>query len=147
VRLEGRFSLRLLRGGKSVYEEKTKNLITAAGENLCANRMLYSVAPAQPQWVSFGTGGTTADKSQTALIAEFGVARQTAASGMVVGNLLTLSWNYTPAIVMNAVVEIGVFNANAAGVMVSRSVIAAFNMGAVVGDVLAVTWQLQFLGA
>jgi len=131
--------------GNVKFQRKQKNLITSAGENLVATRMNYAGgAPAVPQYIAFGTDSTTADKTQTALGAEFVTARVAAGAGTTTLNLLHLEFTVVPAITMANVAEVGVFNALTVGTMFSRTVLSPFTMGT--SDSLAVVWELTFEG-
>lgn len=144
---KGTYTLELTREGEIVYTEKVDNLLTLAFEDLVSKRMFYSGGiPAAPQYLAFGSGGLAATKSQTALVAEFGVARFTPTLGtsFALNGILQLTYTVVPVALMAGVAEVGMFNAAAVGTMCSRAVVNPFTMGP--PDTLAVGWTVQFLG-
>lgn len=143
--LRGHYRLRLRRGGELVYRHRTKNLVVTSGETLAVQRFNFSGAVAAPQWIAFGTDATTAVKSQLALIAEIAGSRFAAVSALSLGTVLRLGFSIAVPATWTNVSEVGIFNAAAAGTMVSRSVIPPFS--AVLGDSLTIFWFLEFLGS
>jgi len=149
MRLEGRFDLLLYRSdGRLITERHARNIVVSTGENLVASRMFFSGAiPDAPRYIAFGTSGVSAVKTQTALLAEFAVARFGATASptsFVSLNLLHLDFVVVPTITMANVSEVGVFNATTVGIMMSRTVIVPFTM--TTSDSLKAIWELEFLG-
>ena len=145
LQLCGRFDILQYRHGKLLYSSSQKNLVVQSGENLAVRRFNYTDAVAAPQWIAFGTDATAADKAQLALLAEIPASRFGAVSGLSLGTTLRLGFSVAVPAVWANVSEVGIFNAVAAGIMISRSVIPPF--AASVGDTIGVFWFLEFLGA
>lgn len=143
--MRGLFEIELRRGDRLLYQHRSKNLVVQSGEVLAVQRFNYTAAVAAPQWIAFGTDATAAEKSQVALVAEIVGSRFAATAGLTLGTILRLAFTVAVPASWTNVSEVGVFNANAAGTMVSRSVIPPFN--ASLGDTLNIFWFLEFLGA
>lgn len=127
--------------GREVQRQKGKNLVVTAGKNLVANIMLPAGAT-KPSHMALGTGATVVAESNTALVAE--VLRAAFSPAPTVnGNELTYAATITnPGPSTPAVNEAGIFNAGAAGTMLSRWLTQQFTMG--VSESVTVTWILTF---
>ncbi|KKL69767.1 hypothetical protein LCGC14_2111640 [marine sediment metagenome] len=146
LQLCGRYELELVRNGKVIHQAKGQNLVTTLGENYAANRFGTTGLPTAIDWIALGDGTTAAAKSDTDL-GGTEHNRTASTSDTTTGNSITFVFAITAGGSIT-VSEAGLFNNAAAGpasgTMVARFLTQQFNMG--VGDVLNVTWQLEFTG-
>ena len=96
-------------------------------------------------WHGSGISNTAENGAQTGLISEIAVSRVngTKGEGLTSNVYSTMAVQYYDA--PYAVVEHGVFNASAAGVMMDRSVFPAINVG--IGDGIEFTYELTITGS
>lgn len=117
---------------------KTHNLVVTTGKNYFARRAI-NTADAVLGWLAVGTGTTAEAIGQTALVTETGrVAFDSAVS--VANNVITCIATVPAGTATGTLQEIGLFNANAAGTMISRALTGALSKPAGMG--ITFTWTL-----
>jgi hypothetical protein len=147
MRLEGKYELEVRRKGKVIVKDSGRNLVTSDGEELAAGRFASTGAPAAINWLALGSGASAPLKSDETLDTEIaGTKVASASGGSVSGNQITFVFEYTHSGAGITVNEAGTFNnvAPSTGVMACRFLTLEFDMAD--GDVLTLTWTLQFLG-
>lgn len=139
LRVEGRVVL-VLRDERGVARQAFfgKNLITTAGKQLMA-QLLRGETVAVPSHVAVGTDVTAPVIGNTVLGGELARVAVTSVSRLV--NKVTYSGSFLPGAGTGTIEEIGLFNAAAAGVMLSRFLTGTFTKGA--NDTLDFTWQIE----
>lgn len=143
IKLEGRYELELRRGGKVIHRESGKNLITSAGEALTALYHTQPSASAELRYMALGSDDTFPLKSDTTLNTEIAGTRTDNTANTTTANVVTFWFQHTAAGTFT-VKEVGIFNDIAAGTMMSRFLTQTFEMNT--GDILNVTWSLEFTG-
>lgn len=123
-------------GSTGTYQVSTTATVTSAAG------MTAAAAP-QIGWLAIGTGVAAAAASDLALGVE--VSRAAISSTSIVTTTTTNDAvqyiaSFAPGVATGALTEIGLFNAAAAGVMLSRSVFPVINKGAL--DTLGITWKI-----
>lgn len=121
-----------------------KNLIVNAGFESAKNR-LFDPATTEPffGWIAIGTDATPAAAGQTALLAE--VARGAVTYTDAGTAVCTIERTFAAGVGTGTIVEVGAFNANAAGDMFNRATFAAIAKGA--GDTLKATCTITLSNA
>lgn len=139
------------RTGQVKDERHIDNMIVNAGVEGVASRIaphdgtINSSAPYN--YIALGTGDTSADAAQAALVAELpigasyarvqdGTAQYTTSGG----NKVTLSVTFAPGQGTGTLRESGIFNAASGGNMLARQTFADIQKAA--GDTLTVTWTI-----
>jgi len=140
--LVGHIDFKLNRADGSIEEWGMKNLIMDAGEDEVAKLIADESTADAFDWIAIGTTNTAAADSQTALEAEIstnGGSRAQDGTPTTAANVATIdvTYNFTDVL---AIVEVGLFNAAAAGDMLARQVFAVINVDD--GDSLTVTWNI-----
>lgn len=141
VGVVGEVVARVIRQGRVVHEEKTKNLIVNAGKNALAG-LFFGESGVNPfKYVAVGTGTTTPSVDDTALQNEltgYGLARTLATTSRT-NNEATLiaSWNVTGSVTVS---ESGIFNASTGGTMFARVTFSGLPL--VNGDYLELRWKV-----
>lgn len=113
------------------------------GKAIVANRMLG--LGTEPKFVGIGTGATAEAAAQTALVTEVETRPAAPTSSRVtttVANDTYQTISTVTATVARAVTESGMFDAAAAGNMLTRALFSVINLA--IGDSLQLTWQLKF---
>ena len=123
-------------GSTGTYQVSTSATVASAGG------MTAAAAP-QIGWMAVGTGAAAAVAGDTALGAE--VARAALGSTAIVTTTTTNDAvqyiaSYAPGVATGALTEAGLFNQSSGGVMLSRTVFAVINKGAL--DTLGITWKI-----
>ena len=113
------------------------NLIVNVGKGFIASRM-GSNAAALMSHMAIGAGAVAAAGGDTQLGNELG--RVALTSSTVTGNSIAYVATFGPGVGTGNVVEAGLFNANAAGLMLARTVFGLVTKGA--NDNLAITWTV-----
>lgn len=122
--------------GAVKFQYEGKNLIVQTGKNFLAGAVV-AASPTPFSNIAIGTGVVAATNADTTLGTE--VARLPFA-GAVVANVASLSVTFPAGTGSGALTEAGIFNAVAAGVMLSRIVFPVINKAAT--DSLAITWNI-----
>lgn len=121
-----------------------ENLIVNAGFESAKNR-LFDPATTEPVfgWIAIGSDATPAAAGQTALLAELarGAVTYTDAGTAV----CTIDRTFAAGVGTGTIVEVGAFNANAAGDMFNRATFAAIAKGA--GDTLKASCTITLSNA
>lgn len=117
------------------------NLVVAAGLAFLASRAKDATAAVMSH-MAVGSGATAAASGQTALVTEVGRVALTATNAA--GGTITYTATFGAGVATGALTEIALFNANAAGTMLARSVYAVVNKQAT--DTLSVTWNVTLNG-
>lgn len=147
LHLQGRYELELVRRGQVIHRQKGRNLVTTVGEELACGRFAATGPPAAIDWIALGTSSTPPLKSDVALVAEIAASKTAATDDVVSTNQVTYTFAVAgPGAGTWNVREAGLFNnvAPATGVMAARWLTQPFTMQS--GDILNVTWTLEFLG-
>lgn len=121
--------------GKLKCERRIHNLIVTSGKNWMASRMADG-GQNQMSHMAVGSGNAAPAVGDTALAAELG--RIALTSAVVSNNTITYTANFAAGVGTGAVVEAGLFNAGAGGVMLARTTFSVINKGA--ADFLLVSW-------
>lgn len=122
--------------GKETFSRKFKNLVVQAGKNFSANA-LVAASPTPFDYMAIGSGATPAASPDTALAAE---VYRVAAPGTAPLNIATWVGNFGAGNGTGTIQEAGIFNAAAAGTMLSRVVFAAIGKGPT--DSIMITWTV-----
>lgn len=124
--------------GKLIKEDRGTNGITSAGLTLLAQIIADDGAPVLPSHIAIGTSATAFSAAQTALQGTeldrnaLSVSRATA--------VLTYEATFAAGEGTGTIEEAGVFNAGAAGTMLSRFLTGTYTKGA--SNSLVIRWQL-----
>jgi hypothetical protein len=145
LELSGRYRI-VARGkdGKVFAIREGRNLVTTTGEQLVARLINPDTGTIGPDWIAFGDGTASAQKSDTQLQSEIASSRHQSVS-TVVTNVMTLTWaNLTWAAGAQTFTECGIFNADVAGTMVARFLTQPLSITD--GVLLHITWALTVSG-
>jgi len=148
LKIDGSFTIDLLRDGQIVEHREVVNTITNAGKAEIANLAGNVSTPAAFTYIAVGIGTTAANAADTTLeseIVDSGLERASA----TVSRVTTTVTNDTLQLVKSfsvtgtkAVTEVGALNASSSGVLLGRQVFSAVNV--VSGDTLAITYKFKF---
>lgn len=140
IKAEGRLSVVVTGSDGKVKEELNfDNLVVSTGLAFIVSRMKDTTAGAMTH-MALGTGTTPALAGNTTLQSEMGSARATLASTNVTGNAITYTATFGAGVGTGAVTEAGIFNANASGTMLCRTVFPVVNKQ--VDDSMVITWTV-----
>jgi hypothetical protein len=117
------------------------NVVTTNGKEALASLLasnLNSGTTNNFRYVAIGTDATAEAAAQTALLTE--VSRHTGTVSYISGAIYQVTATFSAGSGTGAVVEYGLFNSNAAGVMLTRDTESAINKGA--SDTLTVVHQV-----
>ncbi len=147
LHLRGEFEVLHLRNGQVIDRRDVKNLVVSAGKALAAG-LLNGVLTTPAKYIAIGTGTVAPAAGDTALGAEITTGGGARALATTLDRVTTTVTNDTARAIVTfaftasfAVTEAGLFDAAAAGNMLSRQTFAAVNV--VSGDSLQVTWKIQ----
>lgn len=147
----GALYAKIIRGDGTVVNLGLISLrvVTTAGVGAIVDAFQNTVEPENFKYHAFGTGSTAEASGDTALVTELtteyaGNVRPTGtttegASANIYRTVGTLTPDSGGSIVLR---EHGIFSANAAGVLLDRSVFAAVTLDSANGDSLQVTYEL-----
>jgi hypothetical protein len=142
TKLKGHWCAKLYGSDGVLKEERSGfNVVTTNGKEALAEALAanFNSGVTQTwQFIALGTDSTAEAVGQTALVSE--VARHTGVVSYVSGALYQVTATFAAGSGTGAIVEYGLFNSNAAGVMLTRDVEAAINKGA--SDTLTVVHQV-----
>jgi hypothetical protein len=142
IKLKGTLSLVLTDQYGKIKEQFENNLVVNAGLAYIASRMRDATATAMSH-MAVGTNSTAAAAAQTALsteLARVALASSTIVTTNVANDSIEYSATFPAGTGTGAIVEAGLFNAGAAGTMLSRTVFSVINKGAL--DSLTITWKI-----
>lgn len=145
LRLSGSYKIVVKdKDGKVLETRSGRNLVTTTGEELVALLINPDTGVIGPDYIAFGEGTASAQKSDTQLQSEIASSRAQSVS-TVVKNVMTLTWNDLSWVAgAQTFTECGIFNASVAGVMVARFLTQPLTM--VDGVLLDITWALTISG-
>lgn len=119
------------------------NVLTNVGKALIVSRILGTGA--EPKYIGWGTGTTTAAVGDTTLTTESAEARTNGTSSQVTTTTTNDTYRVTgtlTATATRAITEVGLFTAATAGTLFMHSDFAALNLAA--GDSVTFTIDTQF---
>ena len=123
--------------GEVKVDRLEKNLVVTAGKEWIASRMVGTSANTMG-YMAVGTDSTSPAAGNTTLGAE--VARVAVTSQTASTNTVTYVATFGAGVGTGALTEAGLFNANTAGTMLSRTTYSVINKGS--GDEMTVTWVI-----
>jgi len=123
--------------GEVKVDRLEKNLVVTAGKEWIASRMVGTAANTMG-YMAVGTDSTSPAAGNTTLGAE--VARVAVTSQTASTNTVTYVATFGAGTGTGALTEAGLFNANTAGTMLSRTTYSVINKGS--GDEMTVTWVI-----
>ena len=121
--------------GEVKVDRLEKNLVVTTGKEWIASRMVGTAANTMG-YMAVGTDATSPASGDTTLGAE--VARVAVTSQTASTNTVTYVATFSAGTGTGALTEAGLFNANSAGTMLSRTTYSVINKGS--GDEMTVTW-------
>lgn len=135
-----------LRGSVSIFKngelvQEKGNLIVNVGRDYVASRITDGSSPIMG-WIAVGTGAAAPASGDTALGNELTRKALNTGSPSRVANIVTFEVNYTAGEAVGVLTEAGLFNAAAAGDMLSHVQVGPFTMGA--SDTFAIVWNIEF---
>ena len=123
--------------GEVKVDRLEKNLVVTVGKNWIASRMQGTAANVMG-YMAVGTDSTSPAAGNTTLGAE--VARVAVTSQTASTNTVTYVATFGAGTGTGALTEAGLFNANSAGTMLSRTTYSVINKGS--GDEMTITWVI-----
>lgn len=138
LKLVGRWKATLTRGAETVCEKEGYNVITDNGTEKLAAYLASAALSATRndfRFIAIGTDATAESSSDTALGSES--TRTTGTASYSSSSIFSIVGTFASGDGTGAIVEYGLFDANAAGTMLSRDTESVINKGA--NDVLTVT--------
>lgn len=121
--------------GEVKVDRLEKNLVVTVGKDWIASRMVGTAANVMG-YMAVGTDSTSPAAGDTTLGAE--VARVAVTSATASTNTVTYVATFGAGTGTGALTEAGLFNANSAGTMLSRTTYSVINKGS--GDEMTITW-------
>jgi hypothetical protein len=142
IKAQGRVKMQLFGpDGRLKDAREFDNLIVTVGHNWIASRMGPSASqPADMGWIAVGTNNTAPAIGDTTLGTELARVAMSTPGGAPSGATTTYTATFNPGVATGAIVEAGIFNANAAGTMLAHTTFAVINKGS--GDTLTVSWAV-----
>ena len=142
IKAKGTLVLELRDEFGNVKEQHEHNLVVNLGFAFIASRMKDASAAVMSH-MAIGTGNTAAAAGQSALVTE-NARVALGSTSIVTTNVTNDSVQYQAVFPAGtgtgALTEAGIFNAGAAGTMLSRTVFSVINKGAL--DSLTITWKI-----
>ena len=123
--------------GEVKVDRLEKNLVVTVGKDWIASRMVGTAANTMG-YMAVGTDSTAPAAGNTTLGAE--VARVAVTSQTASTNTVTYVATFGAGVGTGALTEAGLFNANTAGTMLSRTTYSVINKGS--GDEMTITWVI-----
>lgn len=123
--------------GEVKVDRLEKNLVVTVGKDWIASRMVGTAANTMG-YMAVGTDSTAPAAGNTTLGAE--VARVAVTSQTASTNTVTYVATFGAGTGTGALTEAGLFNANTAGTMLSRTTYSVINKGS--GDEMTITWVI-----
>ncbi len=123
--------------GEVKVDRLEKNLVVTTGKEWIASRMVGTAANTMG-YMAVGTDATSPASGDTTLGAE--VARVAVTSQTASTNTVTYVATFSAGTGTGALTEAGLFNANSAGTMLSRTTYSVINKGS--GDEMTITWVI-----
>ncbi len=125
--------------GVETFKQVVPNLVVTAGKVWVTN-LMQSGTGTPMSYMAVGTGTNAAAVGDTTLQTETARVATTVAGGTASTNTLQFVGLFGAGVGTGALTEAGIFNANAAGTMLSRTVYTTVNKGA--SDTLQITWTI-----
>jgi hypothetical protein len=141
VVIKGRWTAELTAMDGSLKDRREgDNLVVTNGKEFMASFLHSAVTGSSwtMQFIAVGTDGTAAALADTGLGTE--LARHTGTATYTSGAIYEVVGTFAAGVGTGAIVEYGLFSANAAGTMLSRDIEAVINKGST--DTLTVTAQV-----
>lgn len=141
VKLIGKWTATLTRGAKTVCEQEGYNVITTNGTETLAAYLASAALSATRnpfRFIAIGTDSTSENSSDTALGVES--TRSTGTATYTSGSIFTVVATFASGDGTGAIVEYGLFDANAGGTMLSRDTEPVVNKAA--NDTLTITAKI-----
>jgi hypothetical protein len=131
----------VLRGpdGRVKRRESLHNLIPTVGKEGIVDNLLASPTLGKPTHMAIGTGTEEAKAADTTLDTE--LDRNALAEKTRSGKVVTMVAEWAAGDGTGAIVEAGLFSAEASGTLFARAVFAVINKGA--EDSLTITWTIE----
>lgn len=124
----------------NVEETKIPNLVVTLGKYRIASRLTSNTSNVMSH-MSIGSGTTPAAPGDTALGAQLARVALSVQGGTPSNNTVTYSAAFPAGTGTGAITEAGVFDADANGVMLCRTVFSVVNKTA--SDSIAITWVIN----
>ena len=131
VVMDGYWTVLLHRGDELVQKVEGHNVVTTAGKEFLASFLQSASVAASTftcKFVGVGTDSTAEAIGNTTLGTE--LARTTGTVSYVTGAIYQVTATFTSGVGTGAIVEYGLFSANAGGTMLSRDTEAVINKSA-----------------
>lgn len=133
----GKLEITLTHANGVVEKTNVDNLVVDTGLNYIVSRMKDTSLGVMSH-MAVGEGLTSAVAGDTALEVEIG--RAVLVSTVVNANQIVYNATFAPGVGTGAITEAGIFNANSAGTMLSRTVFPVVNKQT--ADTLSITWTI-----
>lgn len=134
---KGALEITITRANGVVEKTNVENLVVDTGLNYIVSRMKDTSLGVMSH-MGVGEGTTSAVHGDIALETEIG--RATLVSTVVNDNQIVYNATFAPGVGTGAITEAGIFNANSAGTMLSRTVFPVVNKQT--ADTLSITWTV-----
>lgn len=139
IKATGRLQIELRDEQGNLKDQRdVENLVVTTGKNFIADRMKNTTTVMG--WMEVGTSATAAAAGDTALVAAVGSSRTALTSATVTTNSIAYVCTFPAGTGTGSLTEAGIFNANAAGTMLCRTVFSTVTKAA--GDSMTITWTV-----
>lgn len=142
VKTKGTLQLVLTDANGNIKQQDEHNLVVSVGLAYIANRVIGDTTNVMSH-MAIGAGTVAADADDVALGSELGRVGLTSTVQVttnVTDDAVQYIASFAAGVGTGAVTEAGIFNANTAGIMLSRTVFPVINKGA--DDTLTITWKV-----
>ncbi len=143
IKAKGALSVELFDENGALKDHfELNNLVVNLGLAFIASRMKDATATAMTH-MAVGTSSTAAAAAQSALVTELArvaLTSTTLVTTTVANDAIQYVATFGAGVGTGAITEAGLFNAGSSGTMLSRTVFAAINKGAL--DTLTITWKI-----
>jgi hypothetical protein len=139
----GTLKLQLIDADGNITKQHEHNLVVNTGLAYISSRMFGTTEPVMSH-MAVGTGTSTAGAANAALdsqIARVALDSTNIVTTAVTNDSIQYVAIFSPGTGTGAITEAGIFNNNAGGTMLCRTVFAVINKGAL--DTLVITWKIQ----
>lgn len=125
--------------GEIKVDTTIDNLVVTVGKNFIASRMA-GTSSAVMGWMAIGTSSTSPVVGNTTLGTELARVATTVSGGTPTSNTVLYTATFPAGTGTGALQEAGIFNANSAGTMLSRTTYSVINKGAL--DDMTINWTI-----
>ena len=142
LKMTGKLDIVIYDADGNIKEQReVPNIVTTAGKTFIASRMA-GTASAVMGWMEVGTSSTAAAVGDTALLLPVASSRTalSVSGGTPSSNTVQYACTFPAGTGTGALTEAGIFNANTAGTMLSRTTYSVINKGS--GDEMTITWVI-----